>query len=90
MRNFNGDIYYKPQNVGRFVASLVKKLKEITAGSHFLVDFEEKAFKDSLEILKALKNLIQYQNIIQTTDFMQEEHVSLLCRFLRFKDQDVV
>lgn len=54
------------------------------------MEFTEKEFEDSLEIMKALRNLVQFQNILSTTSFMRTENLSLICQFLKFRDQDVV
>ena len=38
-----------------------------------------KQFDDVLEITKALRNLIQYQNILNTTSFDFSGNISLFC-----------
>jgi len=64
VRNFNGDIYFKPTNVQHFVKSLVERLELIYSGKTNLTEFSEKEFEDALELLKALRNLVQYQQIL--------------------------
>lgn len=57
--HFNSDIYFKPSDVNRFVASLLFELKKRFNNCH-LADLEDKEFENALEITQALRNLVQY------------------------------
>jgi benzoyl-CoA reductase/2-hydroxyglutaryl-CoA dehydratase subunit BcrC/BadD/HgdB len=56
VRHFNQDVYFKPKNILNFVDSLISRLEQASA-------------ENAIEMLKAIKNLIQYQNILKTPDF---------------------
>lgn len=71
----------------RFVAALLFELKKRFKNCQ-LIDLEDREFENVLEITKALRNLVQYQNILNTTIFDFEGNISLFCSILRQKDND--
>ena len=59
-----------------------------TDNKAYLTDLDEKEFDNVLEITKALRNLIQYQNILNSTNFDFPHNIALFCNMIKMKDSD--
>ncbi|CDW89296.1 UNKNOWN [Stylonychia lemnae] len=90
VKQFNSDIYYKPSDVNLFVKSLLEQLKQRVENTH-LTDLSDQLFDDVLEITKAIRNLIQYQNILSNKTFgFFKDSISMFCQLVKFKESDSV
>ena len=59
MKHFNNDVYFRPKNINKFMTSLIETLKlEVAQIKQDESNF--KLYEDILDMLKAMKNLIQY------------------------------
>ena len=60
VRHFNDDIFFRPPNMLRFTKALVERLLSDTYQGEFSGGLTEAGLDGTLEITKALHNLIQY------------------------------
>lgn len=67
VRHFNSDIFFKPKDVRKFVVELFKHLRLILKDSH-VTDLDNEQFENVMEITKAIRNLIEYQNVWNILD----------------------
>ena len=75
VRNFNQDVYFKPKDPINFSRNLMARLEEDK-----MIICEGETDDDCLEMLRAIKNLISYQNVLTTPGFDTDRLVTLLCQ----------
>ena len=89
VKQFNSDIYFKPSDAFSFVRSLLTQFSERLSGKQ-LPELSDQEFDDALEIIKALRNLIQYQGVLgpKTAAYFQG-NLSLFCSLIKSRDSDL-
>lgn len=90
VKHYNSDIYFRPADANKFVQHLLQELSKRMNNRVYLIELDEREYDHVLEITKALRNLMQYQNILNTTSFNFEENIALFCTMIKMKDNDVV
>ena len=73
MQHFNKDIFFRPSNMVDFVLALVVRLELDTAKGSFATELTDESVNNIYEIVKALQNLIQYQNALHSAAFMSHQ-----------------
>lgn len=65
VKHFNSDIYFKPSNPDLFANALFIELKDRVKGDRYLGN--QKIFEEVCEITNAVRNLMKYSNIDNST-----------------------
>jgi len=86
VRHFNEDLYFKPQNPVDFLNKLLEHMQAKVKGIQSLSQLPIEEVDNLVEIIKAVKNLIQYQSILGNANVHFAPHLSLFCEVMKLRE----
>ena len=69
---YNSDLYFRPKDIHKFAGKLIEMLENARNKDTFL------------DLLKALRNLVCFQNVLALPNFFNEKTIKLLTSFISF------
>ncbi len=82
IKNFNCDSHFKIADQVRFVREIVREMRARMGGRE-MKEMGGEEIGDIEELVKAIRNLIRYSNLLMVSKFNSGEVLSVLCALLQ-------